>query len=155
MVGSRPNQEESVGSQCQDHFLNLERMRDCEVSVHITHTSRSHYRSGSHVSHGEDTRNLQLEVNHLCRKLCRKQKRGTPSSSKSQSNDDDSYRPRSRTPPSSESFSYNEVRQHRKRSRSSAYRGLGNDVMSKTLRQISKSPFTQRIERAKLPRRFT
>ena len=74
-------------------------MRDCEVSVHITHTSRSHYRSGSHVSYGEDTRNLQLEVDHLCRKLCRKQKRETPLSSKSQSNDDVSYRPRSRTPP--------------------------------------------------------
>jgi len=154
MVGLGPNREESVGSQCQDHFLNLERMRDCEVSVHTTHISRSHYRSGSHVSHREDTRNLQLEVDHLCRKLRRKQKKGTPSSLKSQSNDDDNYRPRSRTPPS-KSFSYNEERQHRKRSRSSAYRGLGNDTMSKTLHQISKSPFIQRIEKAKLPWRFT
>ena len=39
MVGSRPNREESIGSQHQDHFLNLERRRDCEVSVHATHTS--------------------------------------------------------------------------------------------------------------------
>ena len=53
MVGSK----ESVRSQCQDHFLNLEQRRDCEVSVHTTHTSRSHSRSRSHMSHGEDTKN--------------------------------------------------------------------------------------------------
>ena len=33
MVGSGPNREESIGSQLQDHFLNLERRRDREVSV--------------------------------------------------------------------------------------------------------------------------
>ena len=33
MVGSGPNREESIGSQRQDHFLNLERRRDREVSV--------------------------------------------------------------------------------------------------------------------------
>ena len=54
MVGS----EESVGSQCQDYFLNLEQIRDREVSVHTTHTSMSHSRSESHVSHGEDTKNM-------------------------------------------------------------------------------------------------
>ena len=129
-------------------------MRDHEDSVHISHTSKSQSRSGSHMSHGEDTKNLQLEIDHLCRKLRCKQRRGTPSSSVSRSDDDDSYRPKSRTPPN-ESFSYNEERQHRKRSRSSAYRGLGNDAMSKTLHQVSKSPFTQRIERAKLSRWFT
>ena len=86
-----------MGSQCQDHFLNLERMRDQEVSVHTTHTGRSHSRNGSHVSHGEDTRNLHLEVDHLCRKLRRKQRRGSPSSSGSPSDDDDNYRPRSRS----------------------------------------------------------
>ena len=31
---------------------------------------------------------------------------------------------------------------------------MGNDVMSKALNQISKSPFTRKIEGAKLPRRF-
>ena len=141
MIGSRPNREKFVGSQCQDHFLNLKRRRDREVSVHTTHTSRSHSRSESHVSHRKDTRFLQLEVDHLCRKLCREQRRGTPSNSGSQSDDDDSYRPRSWTPPS-ESFSYNEEHHHRQRSRSPTYKGLGNDTMSKALRQISKSPFT-------------
>ena len=33
-------------------------------------------------------------------------------------------------------------------------RGVGTNVMKKTLSQISKSPFTQGIEKAKLPRRF-
>jgi len=58
MAGSSPNREESMGSQRQDQFLNLERRRDREVSVHTTHTSRSHSRTGSYVSHGEDTRDL-------------------------------------------------------------------------------------------------
>ena len=66
MVGSGPNREEFVGSQRQDHFLNLEQRRDCKVSVHTTHTSRSHIRNGSHVLHGEDIRNLQLKIDHLC-----------------------------------------------------------------------------------------
>ena len=153
-MGLGPNYEESVASQCQDHFLNLKQRRDREVSIHTTHTSRSHSRSGSHVSHIEDTRNLQLEIDHLWRKLHRKQRRGTPSSLGSQSDNDDNYRPRSRTLPS-ESFSYNEERHHRRRSRSPGYRDLGNDAISRVLRQISKSPFTQRIERGKLPWEFT
>ena len=113
MLGSGLNREESLGPQSQDHFLNLKRRRDREVSVHTTHIDRSHSTSGSHVSHGEDTRNLQLEVDHLRRKLRRKQRKGSPSSSGSPSDDDDNYRPRSRTPPS-ESFSYNEKRHHRR-----------------------------------------
>jgi len=50
MVGSSPYQQESMGSQGQDDFLNLERKQDREGSVHITHTSKSHSRVGSHVS---------------------------------------------------------------------------------------------------------
>ena len=127
-------------------------MRDREVSVHTTYTSRSHSKSGSHMSHGENTRNMQLEIDHLWRKLCCKQKGGTPSSSKSHSNDDDgSYRPRSRTPPS-ESFSCDEDCHYRRKSRSSSHRGLGNNAMNRVLRQISKSPFAQRIKGGKLPR---
>ena len=52
------NSNESVGSQRQDHFVNLERRRHREISVHTTHTSRSHSRSGSHVSYGEETKNM-------------------------------------------------------------------------------------------------
>ena len=97
---------------------------------------------------------MQLEIDHLRRKLRREQKRKSLSSSGSESGDDDSYRPKSRNTPS-EFFSYREERYHRRRSISSALRGLGNDAMSRALRQILKSPFTQRIERAKLPHRFT
>ena len=147
MVGLRPNYGESVGSQRQDQFFNLERGRDREVSVHTTHTSRSQSRTGSHVSRGESTRNMQLVIDHLWRKLRHKQRRGTPSSSKSPS-DDDSYRSRLRTPPS-ESFSCDEDRHYRWRSKSPSRRGLGNDAMSKALHQISKSPFTWRIEGGK------
>ena len=103
MVGSRPNQEESVGSQRHDHFVNLERRRDREVSVHTTHTNRSHSWTGSHLSNGENTRNLQPEIDHLQRKLCCKQRRESPSSSGSSFDGDSNYRPRLRTPPS-ESF---------------------------------------------------
>ena len=34
-------------------------------------------------------------------------------------------------------------------------RGLGNDVISKALNQISRSPFTHKIESGRLPRQFT
>ena len=42
MVGLGPHQEEPVGSQRQDDFLNLKREGDQEGSVHTTHTSKSH-----------------------------------------------------------------------------------------------------------------
>ena len=66
--------------------------------MHATHTSKSHPKSGSHVAHGEDTKNMQLEIDNLWRKH-HKQRRGTPSSSESQFDDDDNYRLKSRTPP--------------------------------------------------------
>ena len=65
MVEPSPNWEESVGSPRQNHFLNLERRRDREVSIHITQTSRSQSQSKSHVSHEESTRGLQLEIDRL------------------------------------------------------------------------------------------
>ena len=45
-----------MGSQQQDDFLNLERMRDREGSVHTTRTSRSHSQFGSHVSQEQNNR---------------------------------------------------------------------------------------------------
>ena len=67
--------------------------------------------------------------------------------------EDASYRRRSRTPPS-ESFSYDEAHHHKRRYKSPPRRGLGNDTMSKTLNQISKSPFMRKIEGAILPQQF-
>ena len=155
IVGSGPNHEESVRSQCQDQFLNLEWRKDREVSVHTTYNSRSHSRGGSHVSHGENARNMQLEIDHLQRKLRCKQMRWTPSSSKSHYDDNDGgCRPRSMTPPS-ESFSSDENCHHGQKSKSLSRRGLENDAISRVLHQISKSPFTRRTKGGKLPRRFT
>ena len=78
-----------------------------------------------------------------------------PSSSDVSSNDkkDTIYRQRSRTLPS-ESFSCEEEHPHRRKRRSPSRKGVGADVMKKALGQISKSPFTKGIEKAKLPRRF-
>ena len=143
-------------SQSQDHFVNLERRRDWEVSVHTTHTCRSQSRSGSHLSHEKNTKAMQLEIDNLKRKLCHERRRRTPSNSGFSSSDegDSSYRPKSRTPPS-ESFSYDEDYHHERKNRSSSSKGLGNDAMSKALNQIFRSPFTRKIEEMRLPRRFT
>ena len=56
--------------------------------------------------------------------------------------------------PSSETFSYEEERYQRRKHRSPSPRGLGHDAMSRALDQLSKSPFTCRIEGVILPRRF-
>ena len=156
MVGLGPNWGELVGSQCQDQFLKLEWRRDREVSVHTMHTSRSQSRDGSHVSHEENTRSMQLEIDRLQRRLRHEQRRRTPSNSTVSSNNDEdgSYRPRSRTPPS-EYFSCDEDHHHECRHKSPPCKGLGNDVISRALNQISKSPFTHRIEGGKLPWQFT
>ena len=90
------------------------------------------------------------------RKLRHERRRRTPSNLDFSSSDegDGSYRPSSRTPPS-ESFSCDEDYHQECRNRSPSRKGLGNDAMSRALNQISKLPFTCRIEGGKLPRRFT
>ena len=70
MVGSGPHQQESIGSQQQDDFLNLERRRDQEGRVHTTHTSRSHSRVGSYVFQEQNNRAMQKEIDHLKKELC-------------------------------------------------------------------------------------
>ena len=98
---------------------------------------------------------MQLEIDNLKKKLHHAQQKRTPSSSDISSNDeeDDKYRRRSRTPPS-ETFSYDEEHHYKRRYNSLPRKGLGNDVMSKVLNQISKLHFMRKIEGAKLPRRF-
>ena len=66
---------------------------------------------------------------------------------------DDDYRQRSRTPPS-ETFSHEEERHQRRKRRSPSPRDTGHDAKSKALDQLSRSPFTSRIERAALPRQI-
>ena len=89
------------------------------------------------------------------KKLRRAQSRRSPSSFDISSNDeeDDNYKQRSRTPPS-ETFSYEDEHHHRRKHKGPSSRGLSNDVISKALDQISKSPFTRKIEGLRLPWRF-
>lgn len=81
-----------------------------------------------------------------------------PSSLGSDLEEDRNYRPRSKTPLSeffNASSCLDKVERHNtRRSKSSFPKNIGNDVMSRALRQISKSPFMRRIDRAKLPYRF-
>ena len=156
MVGSRPNRKESVGSQRQDQFLNLEHRKDRVVSVHTMHTSRSQSRGGSHLSHEENTISMQLKIDSLQRRLRCEQRRRTLSNSNISSNDDrdGSYRPKSRTP-LNESFSCDKDHHYKHRNKSPSRKGLGNGAISKALNQISKSPFTRKIKGGKLPQRFT
>ena len=126
------------------------------------HTNRSQSRTGSHVSHEQETRNLRLEIDHLRKKLHRrvhvKGDRMPPSSLGFDLEEDCSYRSRLRTPPSeffTASSCLDKVERHsRRRSKSSSPRNIGNYAMSRALHQISKSPFMHRIDRAKLPHRF-
>ena len=99
---------------------------------------------------------MQLEIDRFCKRLCRERRRRTPSDFDLSSNydKDGSYKPKNRTSPN-ESFSYDEDRHYKQRSKSPSHKGLGNDTMSKALNQISKSLFTRRIERGKLPQWFT
>ena len=155
MVGSGPYEQKSTGSQQQDDFLTLERKKDREGSMRTTHTSKSHSRVRSHVSQKQHNRAMQLEIDQLKRKLHHAQREQTPFNSdvSSEGEEDASYKRRSRTP-LSESFSYDKEHHHKRRYKSLPRRGLENDAMSKALDQISKSPFTCKIERATLPRRF-
>ena len=127
-----------------------------EGSSQTLHAGGSDYRRKSHLVHEQaDEKDLQREIDDLKKKLRRAQRKQTPSSSDVSSNDDGdaSYRKRSETPPS-ESYSCEEEHSRKRRRRSPSGRGVGTNVMKKALSQISKSPFTRGIEKAKLPRRF-
>ena len=95
---------------------------------------------------------MQLEIDRLRRRLRREWRRWTPFDF--DDDGDGSYRLRSRIPPS-ESFSCDKNSHHKRRNKSSSCKCLGNDAMSRALNQISRSPFTCRIEGGKLPRWFT
>ena len=114
--------------------------------MHTMHTSRSQSRSGSHLSHEENTRSMQLEIDHLRRRLRHERHRGIPSTSNPSSDDDrdNSYRPRL--------FSCDKDHHYRRRRKSSSCKDLGNNAISRALNQISNSPFTHWIEGGKLPR---
>ena len=153
-------QAKSVNVHQQGELHNLEQGNHVnnwqEGSSQTIHASRSGYRRRSHlVQEHADEKDLQREIEDLKKKLRRAQRKQTPSSSDVFSNDegDASYRECSETPPN-ESYSYEKEHSHKRRRKSSSGRGVGTRVMKKALSQISKSPFTRGIEKAKLPRRF-
>ena len=123
----------------------------------MLHTGGSDYRRRGHAIHEQvDEKAMQREIDDLKKRLCQAQRKQSPSSSDISSNDeekDTSCRQRSRTP-HSESFFGEEEHLHKRRCRSPSGRGVGTNVMKKALSQISKSPFTRGIEKAKLPRCF-
>ena len=124
--------------------------------MNTTQTSKSHSQMGSRVSQRQNSnQTMQQEIDDLKKKLRYAQRRRSPSSFDISSNDeeDDNYKQRSRTPPS-ETFSYEDEHHHRRKHKGPSSRGLSNDVISKALDQISKSPFTRKIEEPRLPRRF-
>ena len=124
--------------------------------MHTTQTSQSHSQVGSRISQRQNNHQaMQREIDDLKKRLCHAQQRQSPSSSDISFNEkeDISYKRRSRTPPS-ETFSYEEEQHRGWRHKSPSSKGLGNDAMNKALDQISKSPFTHKIEGARLPRRF-
>ena len=144
----------------QDELLNLEHQRDRkdyqEGSMHDVHTDESGFRRKSHAAHEQgDEKAMQREIDDLKKQLRRAKQKQYPSSSYVSSNDEEDtvYRQRSITPPS-EFFSCEDEHFHQRKRRSPSHKGVGNDIMKKALSQISKSPFTWGIERAKLPRRF-
>ena len=155
MAKPSPQPAESRASQHGDPFLNLERRNDREGSMRTTHTDQSQPRGGSHIFHVENNKNLQLEIDQLKRELRHAKRKRISLDFDDYSGDeqDIDYRRRSRTPPS-ESFSYEEEYHRKRRSRSPSRRGVGNNSMSKALNQISKLPFTRKIEDASLPRHF-
>ena len=148
-------QAELRGFQHGDPHRSPERREGHEGSVCTTHTSKSHSRGKSHVSHVKNDRDLQREIDVLKRELrhARREHSSPDSKPSSEETDGASYRRRSRTPPN-ETFSYEEEHGHRHRHKSLPSRGLGNSAMNKALSQVSKSPFTRSIEDAVLPRRF-
>ena len=81
MVGLGPHQAESIASQHENPFANLERRRDQESSVHTTHTIKSHSQVGSHVSQEQYNKAMQREIDYLKKKLRHAQQRQTPTPS--------------------------------------------------------------------------
>ena len=165
MAGSGPRQTsphhaESANVHQQGELHDLEREKDMdnqqEGSLQTLHMGGSGYRKRGHAMHEQgDEKAMQREIDDLKKQLRRAQRKQSPPSSDVSSNDEEdmSYRQRSGTPPS-ESFSCEEEHLHKSRRMSPSGRGVGTNVMKKALSQISKSPFTRGIEKAKIPRRF-
>ena len=98
MANLGSHQVESIASQRENTFVNLERRRDQEGSAHVTHTSKSHSQVRSHVSQEQHNKAMQREIDQLKKKLRHAQQKQTPTPFGSSSDDekDSGYQRRSR-----------------------------------------------------------
>ena len=130
-----PHQAALGGSQHSQSEVNSQQMGDREQSGQTMHTNRSQLHGKSHVSHAENEKDMQREINELKKKLRRARRRRASFESESSSGDtnNDTYRQRSRTPPS-ETFSYDEeYSSYGRKSKSTTHKGLGNKAMNEAL----------------------
>ena len=89
-----PHQAASGGSQHSYSEVNPQQRGDREQSGQTMHTNRSQSRGKSHVSHVENEKDMQREINELKKKLRRARRRRASSEFESSSRDteDDTYR---------------------------------------------------------------
>ena len=73
-----PHQAESGGSQHNNYAVNPQQRGNREGSVQTTHTDKSQSRGKSHVSHAENERDMQREIDELKKKLRRARRRRLP-----------------------------------------------------------------------------
>ncbi|XP_075633309.1 uncharacterized protein LOC142605751 [Castanea sativa] len=132
-------------------------------SYHSDRAGRRRLHTGDQVSNDDELQKMQLKIDYLRKRLKRRRNdRRSPSFSSSDSSaegkrgDDHQV---SKFSPSESGFVSSFVGKSKKgvgkRAEGWSYQGTGNDTMSKALRQISKSPFVKRINKAKLPYRFS
>ncbi|XP_075633845.1 uncharacterized protein LOC142606366 [Castanea sativa] len=170
MAEASPEREESVSSRRRDLTASLQQ------GVGKRHTSRvvvESHRSGQgaaqrsptegQMSRDDVLQQMQSEINYLRRCLdSKKRGRKSPSCSSSDSSEAEfggkglpvleSLNNEARVSASSGGRTKKQKAAH---GEGGAYYEDGNDAMGNALRQISKSPFVARINRAKLPRRFS
>ena len=70
-----PHQAESGGSQHNHSIVNPQQRGDREGSGQTMHTNRSQSRGKSHLSHTENEKDMQREIDELKKKLHRARRR--------------------------------------------------------------------------------
>ena len=68
-VDANLHQEKSRGSQHSNPFVSLQQRGDHEGSVHTTHTSKSQSQRKSRVSHANNDRDMQREIDEVKKEL--------------------------------------------------------------------------------------
>ena len=129
------HQAASGGSQHNYSGVHPQQKGGREQSGQTMHTNRSQSRGKSHVSHAENEKDMQCEIDKLKKKLRRARRRRSSFEYESFSGDteDVTYRQRSRTPPSETFSGDEEYSSYRYKSKSTSHRGLGNKAMNEAL----------------------